>query len=269
MSGERPGGAGGSDPTGDDVHEEHVRLLPAVGGTDAELARQDQADVEADAALGDFERSAASDLEAILGTDLMEIEHDEAPSELEPSGEMIPREAAAASSVSPAEEAVAAGSAAAAVTASAVPPADVEIECPGCGLVVVGSDPRASAEWFCPRCDYPLFFARKPAPVEPDGARKGARRRLPGVKGRAPVAAGACWNCNEWNEAGVTACLRCAATLPKPTPPQLGPFETVEVPEPELVEVEVMYWPPIVISVVGGFIAGMAFLGGLMRWFGS
>lgn len=249
------------------------------GGTDEDRAREDQAEVEADAALDDFERSAAADLEQILGTDLMEIEHEDAPSELEPSGDMVPREAAAASSVTPDEEAVAAGSAGAAVTAAAAPapapaaPAapseDVEVECPGCGLVVVGSDPRASAEWFCPRCDYPLFFARKPAPPEPDGARKGARRRLPGVKGRAPVAAGTCWNCGEWNEAGVTACLRCAATLPKPTPPQLGPFETVEVPEPELVEVEVMYWPPVVISVVGGFVAGMAFLGGMMLWLGS
>lgn len=251
------------------------------GGTDADQAREDQAEVEADAALDDFERSAAADLEQILGTDLMEIEHEDAPSELEPSGDMVPREAAAAaSSVTPDEEAVAAGSAGAAVTAAAAPataapaaaaapPEDVEVECPGCGLVVVGSDPRASAEWFCPRCDYPLFFARKPAPPEPDGARKGARRRLPGVKGRAPVAAGSCWNCGEWNEAGVTACLRCAATLPKPTPPQLGPFETVEVPEPELVEVEVLYWPPVVISVVGGFVAGMAFLGGMMLWLGS
>ena len=266
MSTDRPGGAAGDEPSGGD---EHVRLLPS-SDSDADRAREEQAEVEAEAALDDFERSAAADLEQILSTDLMEIEHEDAPSELEPSGDMVPREAAAASAVTPAEEAVAAaGSAAAAIAAAAAPPEDVEVECPGCGLVVVGSDPRASAEWFCPRCDYPLFFARKPAPPEPDGARKGARRRLPGVKGRAPVAAGACWNCNEWNEAGVTACLRCAATLPKPTPPQLGPFETVEVPEPELVEVEVLYWPPIVISVVGGFVAGMAFLGGIMLWLGS
>jgi hypothetical protein len=251
---------------------DHVGLLPSAGGTEAELARDAQVEREADAALDDFEHRAAADLEAILRTDLMEIEHEDAPSELEPGGGMVPRQAAAASSVTPEQAGVASDSAAAALpaTGASAPGPDVEVECPGCGLVVVGSDPRASAEWFCPRCDYPLFFAVRPAPPEPDAARRGARRRLPGVKGRASSTAGPCWNCSEWNEAGVAACLRCAATLPKPVPPRPGPFETFEAPEPELVEVEVLYWPPIVISVVGGFLAGVAFLVGLLmlmdRW---
>jgi hypothetical protein len=210
-----------------------------------------QAEREADAALDDFERSAAADLATILGEDLIEVEHEDAPSALEPGGDMIPREAAAASVTT--------------VSASGgVPGPEVELECPGCGLVVTGSDPRPTADWFCPRCDYPLFFIAQAARPEVDGARRGARRRLPGVGGRTLSVAGPCWNCAEWNEAGLSACLRCAATLPKPTPPQLGPFETVEVPEPELVEVEVLYWPPIVISVMGGFLAGVAFLGGVL-----
>ena len=262
MSADRPGGPrAGDDPV------DHVRLLPSAGGSEADDARDAQAEVEADAALDDFEQRAAADLEAILRTDLLEVEHEDAPSELEPAGDMVPRAAAAASAVTPAEQAVADGHVDTRGQQVAVQPGpDVEVECPGCGLVVVGSDPRASAEWFCPRCDYPLFFISKPAVPEPDGERRGARRRLPGVRGRSSATAGPCWNCAEWNEAGVAECLRCAATLPKPIPPQLGPFEAVEVPEPELVEVEVMYWPPIVISVVGGFTAGMAFLAGLLMY---
>jgi hypothetical protein len=241
-----------------DRDEEHLRVLPSGGDGEADEARNVQAEVEAEAALDDFERRAAADLAAILGTDLLEVtqepavEGDAATTALEPSGDMVPREAAAASTVSP--------------VAPSAPGPDVEVECPGCGLLVVGNDPRASAEWFCPRCDYPLFFVKRAAPPEPDGARRGARRRLPGSQGRVSSAAGPCWNCGEHQEAGVRECLRCAATLPKPAPPKLGPFEIVEAPEPELVEVEVLYWPPVVISVIGGFIAGMAFLGGMTMW---
>jgi len=224
---------------------------PASASDVADAAREDQADREADAALEDFERRAAADLAAVLGTDLAEVEHGGAPSDLEPGGSMISREAASAS-VSPA---TAAGDGSG---------PEVELECPGCGLIVAGSDPRPTAEWFCPRCDYPLFFVTRPAVPEVDGERRTARRRLPGVRGRTPTVAGACWNCGEWNDAGVSACLRCAASLPKPLPPQLGPFEIVEASEPELVEVEVLYWPPIVISVVGGFAAGIAFLWGVL-----
>lgn len=141
---------------------------------------------------------------------------------------------------------------------------DVEVECPGCGLTVVGNDPRPTASWFCPRCDYPLFLVREPAAPEPDGATRGARRRLPGTSGRAITAAGPCWNCGEWNEAGVTTCLRCAATLPKPTPPRVMAEVIPPELEPELVEVEVMYWPPVAIAVIGGFGTGMVFLLGVL-----
>jgi hypothetical protein len=263
MSPERPTDR----PAGDADPVEAVRLLPSAGGSEADDARVAQAEVEADAALEDFEQRAAADLEAILRTDLLEVEHEDAPSDLEPAGDMVPRGAAAASAITPTDQAVADGQADTSGRMIDAPPGpEIEVECPGCGLVVVGSDPRASAEWFCPRCDYPLFFVTKPAPPEPEGARRSARRRLPGVKGRTSATAGPCWNCAEWNEAGVAECLRCAATLPKPLPPQLGPFEAIEVPEPELVEVEVMYWPPIVISVVGGFLAGMGFLAGLLMY---
>lgn len=150
--------------------------------------------------------------------------------------------------------------AAPAAPAPTVPLGEVEIECPGCGLAVVGTDPRPTASWFCPRCDYPLFLVRRPAASEPSGATRGARRRLPGTAGRTLIAAGACWNCGEWNEAGVTVCLRCTATLPRPEAPKV-PAEVIPPElEPELVEVEVMYWPPTLISAFGGFGAGMVFV---------
>jgi len=256
MSADRPAGSG----SGAGEPADRLQMLPAAGGDEARDARDAQADRESDAALEDFAERAAADLEAILRTDLLEIEHHDAPSELEPSGAMAPRAASAAMAITPADDAVAAG-------AAPVGP-DVEVECPGCGLIVVGSDPRPSAEWFCPRCDYPLFFVAKAPPPELDGARRGARQRLPGVNGRASSTAGPCWNCGEHNEAASGACFRCAATLPKPLPPQLGPFDVVA--EPELVEVEVLYWPPIVGSVIGGFLAGMGFLAGVLmlldRW---
>jgi hypothetical protein len=135
---------------------------------------------------------------------------------------------------------------------------ETTIECPGCGLSVVGFDPRPTAAWFCPRCDYPLFLVRRAAVQAPDAATRGARRRLPGTSGRTVTAAGPCWSCGEWNEAGVVSCLRCAATLPKPTPPQV-PAEVLP-PEIELVEVETMYWPPVLIAAFGGFGAGAVFL---------
>lgn len=216
--------------------------------------RRDESDREADATLRELDREAPADLEAILNTELMEVDH-----EPEPSTAVEVADPAASGT-----ELDAATDAAPTAVAPAGSGEDVEIECPGCGLLVVGSDPRASAEWFCPRCDYPLFFTTQPVVPEPDGERRGARRRLPGVAGRAVTAAGPCWNCGEWNEANASACLRCAATLPKPEPPQLGPFETVEVPEPELVEVEVLYWPPVIISLLGGFVSGMAFLWGVL-----
>lgn len=221
--------------------------------------RRDESDREADAALRELDREASADLEAILNTELMEVDH-----EPEASTAVEVADPAASGTALDAADPVDHEPEPSTAVAPAAPGEDVEIECPGCGLLVVGSDPRASAEWFCPRCDYPLFFTTQPVVPEPDGERRGARRRLPGVAGRAVTAAGPCWNCGEWNEANANACLRCAATLPKPLPPQLGPFETVEVPEPELVEVEVLYWPPVIISLVGGFVSGMAFLWGVL-----
>ena len=237
----------------------------------ARVAR-DLQDRSIDAAAIDHDRErAAGALAEILEEDLeivVDLDDDgEIEQILEPGGSMESVVTSGSSVMSLRDVtpvAHTAGSAVSAVSAGsgvrAVTPAgeEVEIECPGCGLAVVGFDPRPTAAWFCPRCDYPLFLARQAPAPEPDGATRGARRRLPGTGGRSLTAAGPCWNCGEWNEAGTTACLRCAATLPRPAAPTVPP-ESVP-PEIELVEVEVMYWPPVVIAVLGGFGSGMVFL---------
>lgn len=134
---------------------------------------------------------------------------------------------------------------------------EVEIECPGCALVVVGDSPRPSAEWFCPRCDYPLFWASPPA--EPAARSDRARHRLPGSGGRKVVGAEPCWYCGELNEPGVSACFRCAATLPKPAAPVqtvAAPPEPVPVPYP--VPFPSVTWPYVGAALLGGTSAGIA-----------
>ena len=95
---------------------------------------------------------------------------------------------------------------------------NVVVECPGCGLVCEGVDPRPTAAWFCPNCDYPLFLA---APAPPAVAANSglARRRLPGTDGREMVSAEACWACGERNPIGTTVCQRCNSQLVRPAPP--------------------------------------------------
>ena len=129
---------------------------------------------------------------------------------------------------------------------------NVVVECPGCGLVCEGVDPRPTAAWFCPNCDYPLFLA---APAPPAVAANSglARRRLPGTDGREMVSAEACWACGERNPIGTTACQRCNSQLVRPTPP------VPLAPEPSSVDTEVeplifvaRRWPLILGGALGG-----------------
>ena len=119
---------------------------------------------------------------------------------------------------------------------------ETEVDCPGCGLTLIGDEPRPSAEWFCPRCDYPLFWVEGPAKEDRQVSRA-ARRRLPGAAGRTQVGAGPCWHCGEMNEAGETECLRCAATLPKPLAPTVHIVEEIRVPTPVPIVVRGVVWP--------------------------
>jgi ribosomal protein L40E len=126
---------------------------------------------------------------------------------------------------------------------------EVTVECPQCGLICEGVDPRPTAAWFCPRCDYPLFFA---APVPPAQiSSDAARRRLPGTDGREMLAADACWACGELNPPGMTYCGRCGSELIRP---RLAPLEE---PEPIIIEAPPLIyvarrWPLILTGVAAG-----------------
>jgi hypothetical protein len=128
---------------------------------------------------------------------------------------------------------------------------EVEVECPGCGLLLVGESPRPTAAWFCPKCDFPVFWA-SPNP-EPSAPQRRARRRLPGTAGREVLGSEECWNCGERNEPGIGVCPRCAATLPKPTPPAA---EQVVVEVDRLVAVPHLVrastWPYLAAALLGG-----------------
>lgn len=130
----------------------------------------------------------------------------------------------------------------------------VELECPGCGTLVVGESPRPSAEWFCPQCDFPVFWA-SPPPPDRSSTQKRARRRLPGTGGTEVVGAFACWHCGEMNEPDTPECRRCAATLPKPVPPTPERVRVeVRVPVPVPYVLRTVTWP----FVVGALLAGLS-----------
>ena len=136
------------------------------------------------------------------------------------------------------------------------PAGETEVLCPGCGLTLVGEGPRrASADWFCPRCDYPLFWATEP---EPDArpATRAARRRLPGSGGRVRPGAEPCWHCGELDEPGDAECRRCAAVLPKPLAPVVEVDKEVPVPVPVLLRPVV--WPFVAAAACAGIAIAMA-----------
>jgi hypothetical protein len=137
------------------------------------------------------------------------------------------------------------------------PGGEVEVECPGCGTILVGESPRPTAAWFCPTCDFPAFWASPPAP-EPTPQRR-ARRRLPGTSGTEVVGAVACWSCGERNGPEVTACIRCAATLPKPTAPEPEPVVVqVATPVPVPYLVRSITWPYVAAGTLGGAAVAIA-----------
>lgn len=144
---------------------------------------------------------------------------------------------------------------------SAAPPAgEIEVECPGCGLAIVGMAPRPTAAWFCPRCDYPLFWVNRAAPPEPDAQQRRARRRLPGTAGATVIGAEDCWHCGEMNEPGANVCLRCAATLPKPIPP-VAEIPVVRIVRRERTMVRTVAWPYVTAAALAGASVALAAAG--------
>ncbi len=129
---------------------------------------------------------------------------------------------------------------------------EVVVECPQCGLVCEGVDPRPTAAWFCPRCDYPLFFAAPVPPVAVNNA--AARRRLPGTDGREMLAAEACWACGELNPPGLSYCGRCGSELVRPRLAPLEEPEPIVIESPPLIYVA-RRWPLILTGIAAGAVA--------------
>jgi hypothetical protein len=129
---------------------------------------------------------------------------------------------------------------------------EVVVECPQCGLVCEGVDPRPTAAWFCPRCDYPLFLA---APAPPSAVPHDAvRRRLPGTDGREMLVAEPCWACGELNPPNMAYCGRCGMESERP---RLAPLEE---PKPIVIEAPPLIyvarrWPLILTGVAAGAFA--------------
>ena len=74
-------------------------------------------------------------------------------------------------------------------------------------------------------CDYPLFWAPSlRASIPHDADAQGARRRLPGVRGREQLVTIGCPVCGELNAVTGVNCTRCTALLhPAPLPPPQAP----------------------------------------------
>ena len=128
---------------------------------------------------------------------------------------------------------------------------NVLVECPGCGLLCEGVDPRPTAAWFCPNCDYPLFLA-DPAPPAVTTNTALARRRLPGTDGRELLGADACWACGERNPPGTMNCVRCGSQLIRPAPPAPLDVPTLEPADGEPLVFVARRW----LLVTGGAVAG-------------
>jgi hypothetical protein len=114
----------------------------------------------------------------------------------------------------------------------------IPVTCPDCGFVAEFDTIQRSAEEFCPKCDYPLFWVKTDAPtVGGTESIDSTRRRLPGAGGRVTVGSRSCPSCAELNRLSATTCIRCGSLLdpPAPAPLEIVPAPTV-VPE-EVVEV--------------------------------
>lgn len=137
----------------------------------------------------------------------------------------------------------------------------MRIECPGCQVPTDLDRAEARAESFCPRCDYPLFWAVDEEHAVVERAGNGADqldptlRRRPGSAGRrAPGEP--CRACGELNLRRAVFCIRCGTELhpPPPAPPEPEPAPAPPVPAPVVVaEPPRARWPlrPVAVALAG------------------
>ena len=103
------------------------------------------------------------------------------------------------------------------------------ITCPDCGMVTDIPLVNRTAEEFCVKCDFPLFWAGVSVGGPTHEHDTDANlRRLPGSGGKRALGTRSCPHCGELNELTAVICIRCNMDLdPKevvhtyaPTPPE-------------------------------------------------
>jgi hypothetical protein len=129
----------------------------------------------------------------------------------------------------------------------------LEVTCPGCGTVAHLAELRKTAEEFCRRCDYPLFWARRRTASGVDGPGGEGLRRLPGAGGWRSEASVGCPTCREPNRLDARVCVRCGGDM-RPAPPPVAipapPPVIVRAPEPEPEPKTTPWWLVILVLVL-------------------
>ena len=125
------------------------------------------------------------------------------------------------------------------------------VECPGCGADAEVEVGRRSAELFCARCDYPLFWVTPPRSLEDDDTADLVLRRRPGAAGIRLPATLPCPACRELNLVTELVCVRCGSPMhiepePEPEPEPVLVAEPAPEPEPEP---EPAWWQPWMTAV--------------------
>src|SRR2546421_3072412 len=141
----------------------------------------------------------------------------------------------------------------------------VAVECRGCGTDVEIEPGRRSAELFCARCDYPLFWVPPPRLLE-DEADNGdmVLRRRPGAAGIRLPATVPCPACRELNQVMELVCLRCGSPMQPEPEPEAVVVVVVEPPPPPEPEPEPSRWKPWMTVLVA--VIAAVLLGALLLW---
>jgi hypothetical protein len=140
----------------------------------------------------------------------------------------------------------------------------VAITCPDCGAAAMVELTRRDALDFCPRCDFPLFWARDQVVFsEPIDSNDDALRRLPGTLGRVAIASSPCPHCNEPNLPTATLCVRCGLSLQAgapPAPPQPRPMALPEPAMQPLEDAPNRWWIWLLVLLTVLLVAGIVLL---------
>lgn len=108
------------------------------------------------------------------------------------------------------------------------------VTCPSCQQSSWIHTRRRLSTDFCPRCDFPLFWARGRVLRDEGDADGSSIRRLPGTAGVVTVVTRPCPECAEPNPLAAVTCLRCGALMDPPPPAPPAPAALpVLAPEPE------------------------------------